>query len=529
MNFYCCHTTNEHFNRLSICLTTFALPVVLTWLGYLPFMTRLLHRIRPFIYPSITGRYHDQPLPHLIGNAPTVGQTGYIGLLVILNIVFLATGYKTLYPDNIMQWYENRYQELMAYFMWRTGVLAFCQMPVLFLFSSRNNILLWLTNWSHSTYMLLHRWIARLFLLQTLLHSILALVLYKNTGSYSASSKLNWWIWGIVATVAAVVLVLTSLLVFRQRNYEFFLITHIVMAVICVVGCWYHVWYGYENCFGYETWLYTTIAVWFFDRLARIARIAKTGMRRATVTDIGPSIARIDVPGVLWTAPGHCVYVYFPTVNALRPWENHPFSMIPTASLNNPFPTGESTSEVDRIEKNQTTVMKATAEPQVGVPTTSGVSLFIRKRGGMTGNLGAQDGLLTLLEGPYPTIPRRSLLQSDRLLLVGGGIGITGLLPFLRCHPNIKLFHSLKTTDRCLVDSLGPLLDGVREKDIVIGQRLRIEELLRFEADLGWRAIAVVVCGPAAMCDDVRAIVAALGREKVGKCTFDLEVDAFSW
>jgi hypothetical protein len=65
-------------------------------------------------------------------------------------------------------------------------------MPVLFLFSSRNNILLWLTNWSHSTYMLLHRWIARLFLLQTLLHSIFALVLYQNTGSYAQSLTTLW-------------------------------------------------------------------------------------------------------------------------------------------------------------------------------------------------------------------------------------------------------------------------------------------------------------------------------------------------
>jgi len=27
------------------------------------------------------------------------------------------------------------------------------------LFSSRNNFLLWITNWSHTTYLLLHRWV----------------------------------------------------------------------------------------------------------------------------------------------------------------------------------------------------------------------------------------------------------------------------------------------------------------------------------------------------------------------------------
>jgi hypothetical protein len=101
--------------------------------------------------------------------------------------------------------------------------------------------------------MLPHRWIAQLFLLQTLLYSILALVLYQNTGSYAKPLTTLRWIWGCVATVAAVILVLTTVLVLRQRAYELFLIMHIVMAVICLVGCWYHVYIGYENTFGYGT------------------------------------------------------------------------------------------------------------------------------------------------------------------------------------------------------------------------------------------------------------------------------------
>lgn len=516
-------------SRLSILLTAFGLPIMLTWLGYIPFMTALLQRIKPWLYPSIIGTYHDRPLPFLLGNAPTVGQSFYIAVVFILNIIFLAVGYKTLYPDHVMQWYTNRYQELMAYFMWRTGVLAFCNMPILFLFSSRNNILLWLTNWSHSTYMLLHRWVARIFLLQTLLHSIIALVLYKSTGSYDTSLKTGWWTWGSVATVAAVILVLTSVFVLRQRVYELFLITHIVMAVICVVGCWYHVWIGYENTFGYETWLYATIAVWFFDRLARVGRILKTGIRRAKVTDISSTITRIDIPGILWAAPGRCVYLYLPTLSPLRPWENHPFSMIPTAMLNKRIYSDPSGSELGNLEKNQAVAMGSESPVDGKTYTSSGLTLFIRKRVGMTGFLKAEEGLLTLLDGPYPTNPTKEVLQSDRLLLIGGGIGITGLLPFLWRHPNLKLLYGVKAADQGLLDSLSTVLDEVRQKHIIIGQRLDIDGLLRDEASLGWSKIAVVVCGPAGMCDDVRAIVAKLGRERASKCSFELEVDAFSW
>jgi hypothetical protein len=72
-----------HPTRLSICLTAFALPIVLTWVGYLPFMTGALERIKPWLYPSIIRTYHDRPLPFLLCNVPTVGQSFYIAVLVL--------------------------------------------------------------------------------------------------------------------------------------------------------------------------------------------------------------------------------------------------------------------------------------------------------------------------------------------------------------------------------------------------------------------------------------------------------------
>ena len=159
----------------------------------------------------------------------------------------------------------------------------------------------------------------------------------------------------------------------------------------------------------------------------------------------------------------------------------------------------------------------------------SGLTLFIRKTKGMTGVLKSHDQLLTLLEGPYPNNSIRSILQTDRLLLIGGGIGITGLLPFLPCHPNVKLYHSVKAEDQCLIDALGSVLTELPEKEINIGRRMAIASLLRDEASAGWARVGVMVCGPAAMCDDVRVAVAVIARERKGACVIELEVDAFSW
>ncbi|EED16065.1 hypothetical protein TSTA_011740 [Talaromyces stipitatus ATCC 10500] len=142
--YYFRETALESYFGLAICVAIFALPILLTWMDYLPFMTRVRERLQPQLWPSIIGTYHERPLPYFIGNAPTIGQALFILLMVILNGIFISVDYKTLYPERLMQWYENHYQELMFYVCLRAGASAFCLTPVMFLFSSRNNILLWL-------------------------------------------------------------------------------------------------------------------------------------------------------------------------------------------------------------------------------------------------------------------------------------------------------------------------------------------------------------------------------------------------
>ncbi|KAL9608567.1 MAG: hypothetical protein Q9167_006613 [Letrouitia subvulpina] len=510
----------------------FAVPIILTWLGYLPYMTGIRERIKPYLgYPAIVGTYHVRPLPYLLGNAPTAGQSLYITLMVILNVILTAVNYKA---TPLFAWYANQHQEVLAFVMYRTGTLAFALAPLVLLFSSRNNVLLWLSDWSHSTYLLLHRWVARIFGIQVLLHSILALALYIDTGAYPAEEKLPYWIWGAVATVAVSIMLVASGLYVRRWSYEIFLITHILLAAFVVVGCWYHVDIRFQRQWGYEMWLYAACAVWFFDRLARVLRVLKTGMRRAKVTDIGNGFVRIDVEGIRWGAtPGQHVYAFFPTLNPLRPWENHPFSVLPTSLLrssNHSLSTASSDLESGMTEQNggekhnETAVRTKTVHDGI---TTAGLTLFIRRSTGMTKALKAHDRLLTLLDGPYPNNPTKHILQCDRLLLIGGGIGITGLLPWVRSHPNAKLCWSVKETAECLVHAMDGVLSGVREKDVRLGRRLDIKALLSLEVSSGWAKVGVVVCGPGGLCDDARTAVVAAGRE--GKAVFELSVDAYSW
>jgi len=105
-------------------------------------------------HPSLISTYHVQPLPYLLGNAPTIGQAIYVIFLLVLNIAFTAGGYRSTQPN---AWFSSPWQETMGYVSCRTGVLGFALLPLTIVFSGRNNVLLRLSDWSHGTYMLLHR------------------------------------------------------------------------------------------------------------------------------------------------------------------------------------------------------------------------------------------------------------------------------------------------------------------------------------------------------------------------------------
>ncbi|KAF2433849.1 ferric reductase transmembrane component 4 [Tothia fuscella] len=492
-------------------------PIFLTLLGYLPYMTGILDKIKPYlVYPSTVGSYHVRPIPWLIGNAPTVGQALYIFMFFALNLILSAVNYDSAQPH---PWGFAPREELLAYIGYRTGHIAYGLLPV-----------------NHNTYLLLHRWIARIFTIQAIIHSITLLEEYKGNGSFAAESQKPYWLWGIVATVLACAMIVFSVLYFRRLSYEIFLIGHIIMSVLMIVGCWYHIALMWGNNF-YINWLIAAVAVWFFDRLFRVLRVAKNGVRRAVVTELGNEHVRIDIPGIRWASkPGHVGYAFFPALNPLRPWENHPFSINSTSMFHSHrhsmIPeldsTHQSSSEDGRsIDKETGRVSTRPAHGSTPLFDNSGVTLIVKKSGGLTKLLKQDARMVTLLDGPYPQNPNHGILECDHVLLIAGGIGITGILPWIHAHPNVKLIWGVKSSAESLVREMDVALRNVADKEIIMGDRVNIGEALRPETVAGYKRVGVVVCGPSAMCDDVRSMVAGIGRSS--KTVFELEVDAFTW
>lgn len=522
--------TNRSVDSLVLLIVGFATPIAMTVLPKLPVFSTIAAKLRPYlVWPSIIGRIHSQSLPWQLGNPPTIGQGLFIAFFVLLNIVLTCVNYSTQWPL-IHPWGYNKRGEILAYAGYRTGEFAFALLPLTILFAGRNNILLWLTNWSHSTYLLLHRWIARLFALHTILHSVFLLAARIQTGTYKADFKLPYWQWGIVGTVFVCAMLVWSILWMRRLSYELFLIVHIIMAVFTIVGSWYHLVLRFGYGGDHDYWLYAAVAVWFFDRLVRVIRMISNGARRATVTDIGPNHVRVEIPGIRFSGkPGYHGYVYFPTLVSWKPWENHPFSVNSTALLRT-FRSRQVSRDNSLAEESATgkfTTQVETTSTSSDLGTTAGITLYIRKSTGMTRLLKQHASLLSLLEGPYPNNPPSGVLNTDRLLLIGGGIGITGLLAFVNSHVNVKIAWSVKQVDRALAEELDHAVRTVADNEVRIGERLDVRRLLQQEVESGYKKIGVVVCGPPSLCDDVRALVSSMGRHE--KVEFELEVDAFAW
>ncbi|KFA46110.1 hypothetical protein S40293_03795 [Stachybotrys chartarum IBT 40293] len=528
-------TSHARYGIITLVLGA-GVPILLTLAGYLPWGSTIGHWLEPYLSASIYKGYNMRILPFWLGNAATVGQALYVFSFFSLNFIVSAVDYHYHWPHRM---YESRNIEPLYYLANRTGVLAFAIAPLVILLASRNNILLWLSNWSHGTFIVLHRWVGRVFVIQSIVHSIIELHIYVIRGRYPHEETKSYWIWGAVATVAAVAILVSGITWARRTHYELFLISHIVLTIFVLIGSWYHVQLLYFGARGYENWLYACFAVWGADRLLRLLRIAKTGIRISKVTELSDELVRVDIEGVRWDiSPGTHAYAYFPGLN-WRVWENHPFSVVSTARIQRSrqaktaggdTPDSSSTASRDnafRIEKSVGITARG-LDCKKTMTTTAGVTLYIKKSRGMTSSLRQSRELTTLLEGPYKDRSHEGLMKCDRLVCLAGGVGITGVLEFAATHPNSKLYWSMKDSDAPLAQDLEGVINSMDEARVEVGQRFNVADILDSESEAGYKTVGVMVCGPEGLCDDTRALVTRMGRHREN-VSYELAVEAFSW
>ncbi|PKS05943.1 hypothetical protein jhhlp_007776 [Lomentospora prolificans] len=542
---------------LVVLITGVGIPVAFSFLRFLPFPKSWVSTFYAYVIdPPAFGTRHAVPAFGL-AIIPTRGQALFIFYIIAINVILSSVGYRAT-GDNA--WFATSAAQIRAYISNRVGVLSFANLPLTILYGSRNNVLLRLTNWSHMTFLLVHRWIGFICMLQAVLHSAIYLQEFLENGTHAEESKLPYWYTGIVATLALSVIIPLSLLPIRRKFYELFLSSHVVLSAVSIIGCWYHIIYRYGYQWGYETWIYMAIAFMSFDHLFRILRTARHGVKHAYVTAIDSEYYRIDIPGV--SSRGH-IYMYFPTLT-WRVWENHPFSV--AGVMGRPLDCEEVTwSEAktkgatsgSEIEK-ETTAKSPSSSSSVSAAASgpAGVTLYMRVQDGATSFLAARAGkgpVPVLVEGSYG-VESTGLFHDNHvradssypnILCIAGGVGITAILPVLQNAQslgkpigNVKLYWGARSqalvdavsssiTSRS-VDADGRVRWGDAEVQVAIGERMSIRAII--ESEINDRTVGgttVVVCGPAAMADEVRCTVTALGRHS--GVVVRLVEESFDW
>ncbi|KAF1993965.1 hypothetical protein P154DRAFT_587384, partial [Amniculicola lignicola CBS 123094] len=170
----------------------------------------------------------------------------------------------------------------------------------LFLFSSRNNVLLYLTDWSCSTHLLLHHWLGYWTALHTIIHPAMLWSYYSQAGTYLAELKRLCWQWGIVGTATACALIPFSLLKVRKMFHELFITSHVVLSLLSLIGYHYHVWYVYTYNWGYEIWMFVAAGIWALEHVLRIGQMTLQGSSMAVFTvvpDVDGEHIQIGVEG----------------------------------------------------------------------------------------------------------------------------------------------------------------------------------------------------------------------------------------
>jgi len=441
----------------------------------------------------------------------------------------------------------------------RFGVLALANFPLIFLFAGRNNLLLYLTNWSHTTFLILHRWVSYIATAEAIAHAIIYLWTAVSQGKHSVWVKVPAWYTGVVGICSLSLLIILSIGFIRRRIYEIFLLSHIGISVAVLCGVFYHLFYLMMQYYeGYPLYIWTTAAIWVFDRLFRIVRIGFRGFRKAHISIIDDDYIRVDIPGV--NANGHA-YLYFPTLT-WRPWESHPFSIAkrvsPTyvsAVINNSAPpiVSPSISATSSMSERKASIVSMYTSPQTpktpltpwsptsqngllhdaekvhpNPPTLPGITFYVRTLGGITRALRAHATARVLIEASYGA--PRSLAAYPTLLCFVGGVGITAVLAYVHQRPPhrraARLYWGCRS--QALADALALDLAGCQAV-VAVGRRLDCPDILQREVNAlpEDEPVAVIVSGPKGMADEVRAAVCALGRARRGEIRFLDE--CFGW
>ncbi|KAE8386669.1 ferric reductase NAD binding domain-containing protein [Aspergillus alliaceus] len=351
----------------------------------------------------------------------------HMGIIPLRLEAILLVGYSLLniaFFFALTDWWLG-YGETMYQIKYAAGHLCAMNLPMLVLTAGRNNPLIPLLGLQFDTFNLMHRWIGRLIIGEAVIHMACAVAGLVKEMSISKTTHLLWnvpfFITGFVALIAFLVILIQSVSPLRHSFYEVFLHFHILLAITSFVGLWYHL-----RGLTLQHVLLATLILWGLDRVARLSSIIwrNFGKQRTTATvELLPGdVARVDVAMARsWTfKAGQYMYLYMPSLGL---WTSHPFSVAWTSSGRTSLTEkrGSSDSLSVSLGGPQRSVMSFLIKRRDGFTH----KLLEKVKNSVDGNFTAS----ALVEGPFGGL--HSLASYGTVLLVAGGIGITHPMSYI--------------------------------------------------------------------------------------------------
>ena len=306
-----------------------------------------------------------------------------------------------------MSWHTENENSVIAELRGRSGTLAVFNLIPTVLFALRNNPLIHITGVSYDTFNLLHRWCARVVIVEATLHticwgvnSLMAGGMYEVYVSLSTSTS---YCWGMVGTCMFAAVLIQSLSPVRHAFYETFLNLHRILVLMAIVGAYIHLDKANLPQLSY---IQMVIAFWLSEWAWRFSRLLyfnvnrQSGVTKITVEALPAEACRVtfDLARPWRWEPGCHVHAYIPTVSL---WSSHPFSVAWAENKTKGAPTTiemEDVASAGTLEAKRNSVLTAN-RLSMATPTRHNINPSDLEKGSMfSGRPTSGQSLKTIVE-----------------------------------------------------------------------------------------------------------------------------------
>ncbi|KAF5026674.1 hypothetical protein F66182_1223 [Fusarium sp. NRRL 66182] len=347
----------------------------------------------PQYYIPIKGLRWATPLP--------------LGRIIVLACYWVVVVY-------LMSWEVSQndvyYWERIGY---RNAWVTLTQFPLLYLLSTKVNLIGFLIGTSHERLNWLHRWVARTMFVTATVHGFHFWTMWLRADFLDYALRIMPLVkYGLAAWAILLWNVVTGIVPIRRLAYEVWVVQHVLTSIIML-------WLLHKHIPADARWLlWMSISFLVFDRAMRWLLLlwqnvrlrprgtACQGMKRlghgVAARVVGPATTVITIKDVHfeWKAGQH-IYLWLPR---LGPFEAHPYTI-------------------------------ACAHKLEGTCCCNSIQLVVRAHGGFSKRIheyatkNSTSELAGFVSGPYGVPPRWDIYES--LVLIGASTGASFVVPIL--------------------------------------------------------------------------------------------------